>query len=125
MTDFRSSVSETLLPCPFCAGPVDFYENRIDHQTVWSVSCSDCGVYLDACEDTKAAAAQRWNTRGLAQRAPDRQAIAIMIREYLQKKYGTAAVRMSDGMERIYYSGVSLLDIADALSNTSTTGNSK
>ena len=40
-----------------------------------------------------------------------------LIRNFLQKKYGTAAVQVSsDGMERIYYNGVSLLDLADALS---------
>jgi hypothetical protein len=48
---------------------------------------------------------------------PDRQATAALIREYLQKKYGTAAVQVSsDGMERIYYNGIPLLDLADALS---------
>lgn len=56
----------------------------------------------------------------LAQSSRDRQAIAAQIREYLQKKYGTYAVQVSsDGVERIYYNGVSLLDLADALSISS------
>lgn len=56
-----------------------------------------------------------------AQPKRDRQATASLVRDYLQKKYGTAAVQMSsDGMERIYYNGIPLLDISDALAMTST-----
>jgi hypothetical protein len=42
--------------------------------------------------------------------------IVDTIRDYLQNRYGTAAVQMSaDGIERIYYNGVALRDLADAL----------
>lgn len=52
-----------LLPCPFCGGRANFYENAIDFVPKWSVGCDDCEANLDVCEDEKLEAAEVWNTR--------------------------------------------------------------
>jgi Lar family restriction alleviation protein len=58
-----AATGDDLLPCPFCGGEADFYENWVDHERKWSVSCGDCNANLDVCEDTKTEAAAHWNVR--------------------------------------------------------------
>jgi Lar family restriction alleviation protein len=67
------SGSSGLLPCPFCGGKANVYENEVDFVTKWSVGCGDCNCNMDVCEDTPADAAVVWNTRipGPAQKPTD------------------------------------------------------
>lgn len=60
---------EGLLPCPFCGGGANVYENEVDFVTKWSVGCGDCNCNMDVCEDTPADAAVEWNTRPAAKSA--------------------------------------------------------
>lgn len=62
-TQCSAGNGDDLLPCPFCGGEADFYENWVDHERKWSVSCGDCNANLDVCEDTKTEAAAHWNVR--------------------------------------------------------------
>lgn len=45
----------------------------------------------------------------------DREAITSAVREHLRKTYGYACIQISDGIERIYFSGVDLSVVADAI----------
>lgn len=118
MTQSISPDSTTLLPCPFCGGEARFYENWVAHERKWSVGCGDCDGFLGVCEDTKSEAAPLWNTR-----VPD--VAAAPIRTFCKSLgAGTVAVS-SDGVERIYYAGMSLdaLSVAVALALSSTNSN--
>lgn len=56
-------MADDLLPCPFCGGRANVYENQVDFVTKWSVGCGDCNCNMDVCEDTPADAGVEWNTR--------------------------------------------------------------
>lgn len=70
-----------LSPCPFCGGEAVFSENQIDFEPVWGVRCDDkCFAWIDACTDTKAEAAEVWNTRASPSPSGDvREAVARIV----------------------------------------------
>jgi len=59
--DCEGTMSEKLLPCPFCGGEAEI--ERLEDPTIWFVDCSQCKCQLDETYETKEDVIEAWNTR--------------------------------------------------------------